>query len=106
MRIPEATDTLNESTIPFIGILQCISDIFKASSLIPLLYQQIATYSHYFAYYSYNILLSFTFLLLIELRPNQALTQSDLTQLSSDRVRSSLLPDPVKGISNRPLVIG
>nr|AFK46026.1 unknown [Medicago truncatula] len=31
-----ATETLKESTIPFIGILQCKSDIAKASSLIPL----------------------------------------------------------------------
>jgi hypothetical protein len=36
MRIPAATETLKESTIPFIGILQCKSDIAKASSLIPL----------------------------------------------------------------------
>lgn len=36
MRIPAATETLKESTIPFMGILQCKSDNSKASSLIPL----------------------------------------------------------------------
>ncbi|RDX61796.1 hypothetical protein CR513_59941, partial [Mucuna pruriens] len=36
MRIPAATETLKESTIPVIGILQCKSDNSKASSLIPL----------------------------------------------------------------------
>lgn len=36
MRIPAATETLKESTIPLIGILQCISDNSRASSLIPL----------------------------------------------------------------------
>jgi len=36
MRIPAATDTLNESTMPFIGTLQCKSDSSRASSLIPL----------------------------------------------------------------------
>jgi hypothetical protein len=36
IRIPAATDTLKESTMPFIGTLQCKSDNFKASSLMPL----------------------------------------------------------------------
>lgn len=36
MRRPAATETLNESTMPFIGILQCKSDDSRASSLIPL----------------------------------------------------------------------
>ena len=36
MRMPAATETLKESTMPFIGILQCKSDKLKASSLIPL----------------------------------------------------------------------
>jgi hypothetical protein len=36
MRMPAATDTLKESTMPFIGILQCKSDNSRASSLIPL----------------------------------------------------------------------
>ena len=36
MRMPAATETLKESTIPFIGILQCKSDNSRASSLIPL----------------------------------------------------------------------
>lgn len=37
MTMPAATETLKESTMPFIGILQCKSDSFKASSLIPLI---------------------------------------------------------------------
>ena len=36
MSMPAATETLKESTIPFIGMLQCMSDSCKASSVIPL----------------------------------------------------------------------
>ena len=36
MRMPAATETLKESTMPFIGILQSKSDSSRASSLIPL----------------------------------------------------------------------
>ncbi|CAL1400712.1 unnamed protein product [Linum trigynum] len=36
MRMPPATDTLKESTMPFIGILQCRFESPSAWSLIPL----------------------------------------------------------------------